>query len=72
MSHFLVLDLLSLSTSHKDAFCEALIMLASTSKVSQSKVFILESLAQASSIFTALDHALKSNVEISSKLDALK
>ena len=69
MSHFLGLDLLSLSTSQKDAFCVALAMLASTSKVPQSKVFISEALAYTSSIFPALDHALKSNMEISSTLE---
>ena len=47
-------------------------MLASASKVPQSKVFILEALAQTSSIFPAMDRALKSNMEISSTLDALK
>ena len=47
-------------------------VLASASKVPQSKVFILEALAQTSSIFLTMDRALKSNVEISSKLDALK
>ena len=72
MRHFLGLDVLSLSTSQKDAFCVALALLASASKVPQSKVFILKALAQTSSIFPALDHALKSNMEISSKLNALK
>ena len=72
VSHFLGLDLLSLSTSQKDAFYATLVVLASASKVPQSKVFILEALAQTSSAFTALDRALKSNMEISSKLDALK
>ena len=47
-------------------------MLVSASKVPQSKVFISEVLAQTSSIFHTLDHALKSNMEITSKLDALK
>ena len=40
--------------------------------MSQSKIFILEALVQTSSIFPTLDCALKSNMEISSKLDALK
>ena len=70
--HFLGLDLLSLSTSQKDAFCATLAVLASASKVHQSKVFILEALAQTSFVFLALDCALKSNMEISPKLDALK
>ena len=47
-------------------------MLASTSKVPQSKVFISEALAHISYIFPTLDGALKSSMEISSKLDALK
>ena len=72
VSHFLGLDLLSLSTSQKNAFFETLVVLVSTSKVPQSKVFISTNLAQTSSIFPALDRALKSNMEISSKLDALK
>ena len=38
----------------------------------QSNVFISKALAQNSSIFPTLDCALKSNMEISSKLDALK
>ena len=37
-----------------------------------SKVFISEDLAQDFSVFPALDHALKSNMKISFKLDALK
>ena len=72
MSHLLGLDLLSLSTSQNDAFCAALAVLASASKVPQFKVFILEALAQTSYIFLALDSALKYNMEISSKLDTLK
>ena len=72
VSHLLGLDLLSLSTSHKDAFYATLVVLASASKVPQSKVFISEALAQTSYVFTILDRALKSNMEISSKLDALK
>ena len=72
MSHFLGLDLLSLFTIQKDALCVALVVLALASKVPQSKVFISKALTQTSSIFHALDHALKSNREISSKLDALK
>ena len=47
-------------------------MLASASKVPQSKVFISEVVAQTSFILLALDHALKSNMEISFTLDALK
>ena len=70
--HLLGLDLLSLSTSQKDAFCAALVMLASASRVPQSKVFISEALAQTSYVFPTLDCALKSTMEISSKLDALK
>ena len=38
----------------------------------QSKVFISMASTQNSSIFLYLDHALKSNMEISYKLDALK
>ena len=72
MSHFLGLNLLSLSTRKKDAFCAALAVLASASKVPQSKVFIFEALAQTFFVFPALDHALKSNMEISSTLVALK
>ena len=72
ISHFLSLNLLSLSTSQNDAFYAALVVLASASKVPQSKVFISKALAQTSSVFLALDRALKSNMEISSKLDALK
>ena len=71
MSRLLVLDLLSLSTNQKDAFCASLAVLASAFKVPQSKVFISEVLAQTSSIFPALDRSLKSNMEISSTLDAL-
>ena len=37
-----------------------------------SKVFISEDLAHTSYVFLSLDHALKSNMEISSTLDALK
>ena len=47
-------------------------MLESTSKVPHSKVFISEALPQTSSVFPTLDYASKSNIEISSKLDALK
>ena len=72
VSHFLGLDLLSLSYNQKDAFCAALAVLESASKVPQSKVFISEALTLTSSIFPPLDHALKSNMEISSRLDALK
>ena len=72
MSHLLGLDLLSLSTSQKDAFCVALNVLVSASKVPQSKVFISEALSQTHSIFPALDCAFKFNMEMSSKLDALK
>ena len=72
VNHFLSLDFLYLSTSHKNVFCSALDVLVSTSKVPQSKAFISKVLAQTSSIFLALDHALKSNMEISSKLNALK
>ena len=64
VSHLLSLDLLSLISRQKDAF--------SASQVSKSKVFISEALAQTSYISPSLDHALKSNMEISSKLDALK
>ena len=72
ISHFLGLDLLSLSTSHKDVFCVALAVLALVSKVPKSKVFILVALAHTYFVFSTLDRALKSNMEISSKLDALK
>ena len=72
VSHLLSLDLLSLSTNQKDAFCVALAVLVSASKVSQFKVFMSEALAHTSSVFLALDQALKSKMEISSKLDALK
>ena len=72
VSHFLGLDLLSLSTIHKDAFCATLVVLASASKVPQYKVVISEALAETSSVFPALDRAVNSNMEISSKLDVLK
>ena len=72
MSHFLGLDLISLSTSQKNVFCATLAVLASASKVPQYKVFILEALAQTSYVFPTLDCALKSNMEISSTLDPLK
>ena len=72
MSHFLGLDLLSLTISQKDDFYVALAVLASTSKVPYSKVFILAALAQTPSISPTLDRVMKSNMEISSKLDALK
>ena len=51
MSHLLGLDLLSLSTSKNDAFYATLAVLTSASKVPRSKVFILEALAQTSSVF---------------------
>ena len=38
----------------------------------QSKAFISKALAHTSFVFLALDHALKSNMGIFSKLDALK
>ena len=63
MSHLLGLDLLSLFTSQKDAFYAALEVLASTSKVSQSKIFISEALTQTSFVFLALNCDLKSNME---------
>ena len=47
-------------------------VLALASKVPRSKVNILKDLAHTSSIFHALDCALKPNMEISSRLDALK
>ena len=72
MSHFLGFDMLSLSINQKDAFCAALVVLASASKVPQSQVFILDALAQNFFVFLTLDRALNSNMEISSKLDALK
>ena len=72
MSHLLSFFLLYLSTSQNDDFCAALAVLVSASKVSQSKVFTSEALAKNSFVFPALDCALKSNMEISSKLDALK
>ena len=72
VSHLLGLGFLSLFTCQKDTFCVALVVLASASKVPHSKVFISEALAHTSSIFLSLDHALKSNMEISSTLDALK
>ena len=72
MGYLLGLDLLSLSTSQKDAFYAALAVLTSTSKVPRSKVFISETLAQTSSISPTLDHSLNSNMETSPKLDALK
>ena len=72
VSHFLGLDLLSLSSIHKDVFCAALAVLASASKVPQSKVFISKALAQTSFVFPALDCALKSNMDISSKSYAFK
>ena len=70
VSHLIGLDLLSLSTNQKDAFYSTLTVLLPTSKVPQSKVFILEALTQTSSIFLTLDRVLKSNMEISSKLYA--
>ena len=72
MSHFLSLDLLSLSSSQKDAFCVALAVLESTSQVPESKVFISEPLAETSSIFSSMDCAVKYTLEIIFKLDALK
>ena len=72
MSYFLGLDLLSLFTIQKDAFCATLVVLASASKVPQSKIFISKALTHTSFVFPALDRALKSNMEISSKLYALK
>ena len=72
VSHFLGLDLLSLSTSQKDASCATLAVLVSTSKMPQSKVFISKALAQTYSFFPTLDCGLKSNMDISSKFDALK
>ena len=58
VSHLLSLDLLSLSTSQKNALCVALAVLASVSKVPYSKVFISKALTQTSSIFPTLDRAL--------------
>ena len=72
MSQFHYLDLFFLSTSQKDAFYATLAVLSSNFRVTQSKIFILEALAQTSYVFPTLYHALKSNMEISSKLDALK
>ena len=62
ISHLLGLDILSLSTNQNDAFYPVLVVLASPSKVPQSKVFISKALAQTSSVFLALDRALKSNL----------
>ena len=70
VSHFLNLDLLSLSTNHKNALCVALVVLVSTSQVPESKVFISKALGQTSSIFPSMDRALKPNMEISSKMYA--
>ena len=70
--YLLGLDLRYLSTNHKDVFCVTLEVLALASKVPQSKIFISKALAQTSSTFHALDRALKSKTEISSKLDTLK
>ena len=67
----LSLDFLHLTSSQKDAFCATLVVLASASQVIESKVFILDSLAQTSFFFPSLDCAMKSSMEISSKLDAL-
>ena len=72
VSHFLGLDMISLSPSQKDAFCATLVVLASASNVPQSKIFISKALAQISSIFLALDRTLKSNMEISSIFASLK
>ena len=72
MSHLLGLDLLSLHTNQKDGCYVALAMLVLAFEVPQSKVFISKALPQNSFVFPSLDHALKSNMEISSKLDALK
>ena len=62
VSHLLNLDLLSLSTSQKDAFHVALALLALASKVPQSKVFISKGLTPTSSISLALDRTLISNM----------
>ena len=72
VNHFLGFDLLSLSTSQKDAFCATLAVLESASKVPQFNVFISKALTQTYFIFLTLDIALKSNMEISSKLNGLK
>ena len=62
VSHLLSLDLLSLSTNQKDAFHVALTLLASASKVPQSKVFISKGLTPTSSISLALDPTPISNM----------
>ena len=72
VSHFLSLDLLSLTTTQRDAFRIALAMLESTSQMPKAKAFILEALAEMSSIFSSLDCAMKLSMETVSKLDALK
>ena len=72
VSHFLNLDLLSLTISQKDAFYAALALLELTAQVLETTAFISEALAQTSSIFSSKDCAVKSNAEIISKLDALK
>ena len=68
MTYLLSLDMLSTSTSQKDAFYSSMAVLASASKVPLSKEFISKALTQTSFVFLALDR----DMEISSKLDALK
>ena len=55
VSHLLSLDMLSLITSKKDAFCVALILLESTSQMLKAKAFISKVLAETSHIFSSMD-----------------
>ena len=47
-------------------------MLELASQMSDANVFISEALAKTSSIFSSMDYVVKSIVQITSKLDALK
>ena len=55
-----------------NSFCAALAVLKSTSQVPKTTAFITVDLTQTSSIFLSTDCSMKSSMEISSKLYALK
>ena len=72
ISHFLSLDLLSLSISQKDVFHAAMAVLQSASLDREAEIFISGVTHHAPEVFSSIEHVVKENAQVIFELEKLR
>ena len=70
--HLLSLDLLSLSTIHKDAFHATIVVLQSASLDPEADIFLYGVTHRAPKVFSSIEHVVKENAQVIYELEKLR